>query len=182
MKKGEKWKIIFLDVDGVICLGKDHFRGFNSEAMDRLKWVIEQTGAKVVISSSWRTGNLEKTKLEFPEWLREHIIDETKSNYHYVKSSFNSVRGNEIQTWIHDHLDYPWYAWPELDAEYRTYKEDGSFKKMDSNRVGRDFTYVILDDDIDMLYVQKDWFINTEMMEGLTQELAEKCVKILNKI
>lgn len=181
-KPGEKWKIIFLDVDGVLSLGKDGFRGLNPIALENLEWVIQETGAKVVVSSSWRTGNIEKTKLEFPEWLREHIIDETVSGYNYAKSSFQTFRGNEIATWVHDHLDYPWYAWPEVDELYRLLNPDGSFKMMNSNRVGKDYAYVIIDDDNDMMLFQRDWFVHTEMQDGLTKQKAEDCIKILNKI
>ena len=182
MKPGEKWKIIFLDIDGVLCLGKDHFRGMNSKALENLKFIINETGAKIVVSSSWREGDIEKTKLHFPEWFHEHIIDETVHHYHYVKSSFQVYRGNEIQTWIHDHLTYPWYAYPEYNELYSTYKEDGSFKKMNSNKLNEDYTYVILDDDTDMLYWQRNNFVRTEMMDGLTKQKANKCIKILNKI
>ena len=47
-KPGEKWKIIFLDVDGVICLGKDGYSGFNTEALENLRKIIEKTGVKIV--------------------------------------------------------------------------------------------------------------------------------------
>lgn len=181
-KPGEKWKIIFLDVDGVICLGKDGYSGFNTEALENLRKIIEKTNARIVISSSWRCGDLEKTKEQFPQWLREFIIDETIRYYNYVKSPLRVFRGNEIETWIHDHLDYPWKAWEELDELYQTLKPDGSFKKMNSNRVGQDYTYVILDDDNDMLYFQKDWFVNTSTMEGLDKQKTEECIQILNRI
>lgn len=181
-KKGDKWKIIFLDVDGVISIGDDGWSGFNISCMYLLKDIIEKTSAKVVISSSWRTGNLQKTKEYFPPWLQDNIISETPFDRHYVKSSFQTVRGNEIETWIHDHLTYPWYAWPEIDESYRLYNEDGNFKMMDSNRAGKDFTYCILDDDNDMLYTQTKWFIQTDSMKGLTKQNAESCIKILNQI
>lgn len=181
-KPGDKWKIIFLDVYGVIYIGKDNYNHFNKDALDHLKWIIEQTGAKIVISSSWREGDLEKTKLLFPEWIREHIIDETIRYYSYIKPPLKVCRGNEIATWVDQHLDYPWKAWPEVGELYTIKHEDGSFQKMKSNWVGIDYTYVIIDDDIDMMYFQKDWFVNTDADEGLTRKKAEECVKILNRI
>ena len=51
---------------------------------------------------------------------------------------------------------------------------------MNSNKLNVDFSYVILDDDTDMLYDQKDNFIHTECVNGLTKELADKAIKILN--
>ena len=69
---------------------------------------------------------------------------------------------------------------PELNKQYQTLNEDGSFKIMNSNKLNVDFSYVILDDDTDMLYDQKDNFIHTECINGLTKELADKAIKILN--
>lgn len=43
-----------------------------------------------------------------------------------------------------------------------------------------DSNYVILDDDNDMLDIQKNNFINTDFNVGLTKQDAEKAVKILN--
>lgn len=181
-KHGDKWKIIFLDIDGVICLGRDGFNQFNTDALTNLKRVIDETGAKIVISSSWRTGDIERTKHIFPEWLREYIIDETVRYDEYVKATFKVFRGNEIATWVYEHLEYPWKAWSDVEESYKVYNENNSFIKMNSNNVGTDFTYVILDDDNDMMYFQKDWFVNTNTNDGLTNEKAEECIKILNKI
>lgn len=182
MKLGEKWKIIFLDIDGVVCTGRVRFNGFDPIATGRLKEIIDATGAKVVVSSSWRTGILEKTKAQLPEWLREHVIDETICKYHYSKSELVTVRGNEIQSWIENHLMYPWHANPELDEMYKTFKEDGSFKMMNSNKSNKDYTYLILDDDTDMLYWHRNNFINTRMFNGISKPNVKKAIKILNKI
>lgn len=62
IRKGEKLKIIFLDVDGVINTNRNHFTKLDEIALEYLKIIIESTGAKIVISSSWRTGSLEETK------------------------------------------------------------------------------------------------------------------------
>jgi hypothetical protein len=182
MKKGEKWKIIFLDVDGVICTGRLRFNGLDPIPMGHLKRIIDETGAKVVISSSWRRRELEKTKSLFPEWLQEHIIDQTVFKHDYCKPTLQTYRGNEIQTWIHDHLDFPWYGYPELQENYTTRNEDGSFKIMNSNYANVDYTYVILDDDSDMLYWQKDNFVITNHKKGLNKRNANKAIRILNKI
>lgn len=42
-------------------------------------------------------------------------------------------------------------------------------------------SYVILDDDSDMLDSQLSHFIKTNMKEGLTPELADKAIEILNR-
>lgn len=182
MKPGEKWKIIFLDVDGVLCIPP--YVGFNKSCMDNLMFILEQTDAKVVISSSWRMGDLEKTRVLFPERLQPYIIGETIRGYREtVKgSSLPICRGNEIKHWLDRHVVYPWHACPELDELYIIRNEDGTFQKMNSNDLNKDYSYVILDDDNDMLYQQKDNFVLVKHKIGLTMKDAEKAVLILNKI
>ena len=55
-------KIIFLDIDGVLNVigqGHDEFgQIFHKHFEDNLRWVIDKTGAKIVISSSWRGSGL----------------------------------------------------------------------------------------------------------------------------
>lgn len=177
-------KILFLDVDGVINTQKYHFSKFDEECLERIKRIIETTGCKIVISSSWREGNLEKTKKRFPEWMHEHIIDETIRGYHETRkgSSLPIVRGNEIKHWVDRNLKYPWHANPEMDEMYREYNEDGSFKKMKSNNLNTHYTYVIIDDDSDMLLEQMEQFIQTDSYKGINDSDVEKAILILNKL
>ena len=180
-------KIIFLDVDGVINTTKYHFTKFDEVCLENLQYIIDNTKAKIVISSSWRDEDFTRMKnnfLEhgFTESLWNEIIDITVRGYRYVVKGSNLpiVRGNEIKQWIDTKLIYPWHSNPELNKQYQTLNEDGSFKIMNSNKLNVDFSYVILDDDTDMLYDQKDNFIHTECINGLTKELADKAIKILN--
>jgi hypothetical protein len=60
-------KIIFLDIDGVLnnvyCESRDKFGcTFHSNFVDNLRSIIDKTGAKIVISSSWRTDGLDIMK------------------------------------------------------------------------------------------------------------------------
>ena len=43
-------KVIFLDVDGVICID----RKLSNSCIENLKCIIENTGAEIVLSSNWR--------------------------------------------------------------------------------------------------------------------------------
>src|ERR1035437_5557424 len=61
MKK--KRKIIFLDIDGVICTQKelkskfrypDTYEGFNDACLRRIEHIVQETGAEIVISSDWK--------------------------------------------------------------------------------------------------------------------------------
>jgi hypothetical protein len=42
--------IIFLDIDGVICLGRE----IDQECLKNLKAIVDVTSARIVLSSSWR--------------------------------------------------------------------------------------------------------------------------------
>ena len=48
-------------------------------------------------------------------------------------------------------------------------------------KIGVDYQYVILDDDIDMLYTQKNNFVNTNSDLGLTETDCEIAIQILNR-
>lgn len=182
-------KILFLDIDGVLCLPEDNYEKLNERAVQRLELIVMRTYCKIVVSSSWRCGDLELTKKSliekgFTPFLANEIIGETIRAYHQtIKGSHLAVcRGNEIKTWVDRNLVYPWHENPEMDAQYRILKEDGSFKSMRSNKAGVDFSYVILDDDNDMLLCQKDYFVNTDGRFGLTKQDYLKAIGILNQI
>lgn len=186
MKHDHPDKIIFLDIDGVINTTKYRFQKFDEVSMQHLEDILDATGAKIVVSSSWRSDR-ERMKDSFMEHgctqkIWDAVIDITVRGYDYMKpkSTFPIVRGNEIKEWIDHHLKFPWYANPETNELYSTFNKDGSFKMMNHNQKGQDYSYLILDDDIDMLYDQKDNFINTHCDTGITKEHVEQAIKILN--
>ena len=53
-------KIIFLDFDGVITTLKSNW-AIDNEKVELVKQICDATGAKIVISSSWRRYTLEQT-------------------------------------------------------------------------------------------------------------------------
>ena len=185
-------KIIFLDIDGVIATPKTIRNGMfylTPECEDNLKHIIENTCAKIVLISSWRYNTLEVTKDYMDSMgfnLTPHIIGITIRAYQYLdktqKIHLSIPRGVEIKQWIDTHLTYPWYAYPERHKEWEILNEDGSFKIMKHQEVGKDFNYVILDDDTDMLLEHKDYFIWCNPDNGL--EFGEACqaIEILNNI
>ena len=62
----KEMKIIFLDIDGVLnvyCESRDEYGCcFHSHLVENLRILIEQTGAKIVIISTWRFSGLEIIK------------------------------------------------------------------------------------------------------------------------
>lgn len=172
-------KIIFLDIDGVlnvevfinafwaICkqlklnrAEENNFRQVNLRdeygnlfcptACNQLAWIIKETGAKIVISSTWRHSGL---KVMQEMWkarnLPGEVIDITPSNRQDRNLPFKerADRGHEIKEW------------------------------MSKNKVDR---YVIFDDDDDMLPEQEANFIQVDEMYGIMGLDAEKAIQILN--
>lgn len=180
-------KIIFLDVDGVINI--PNYIKFDKNCLNNLRLIIEKTGAKIIVSSSWRTGSLVTTKQAltdggFPNDLLPFVIGETLRKWSQtIKGShLKVVRGNEIGTWVDRNLRYAWHDNPDMLEQYKVLREDGSFKMMRSNVSGKDFSYVILDDDNDMLLCQSNYFVHTDGLVGLTKENVKEAVYILNRI
>lgn len=186
MKHDHPDKIIFLDIDGVLNTSRHRYMKFDEEAMKNLEDILDATGAKIVVSSSWRSSREIMIPLFSGHGCTQKIINAiigiTVRGYDYVKpkSDLPIVRGNEIKEWIDRHLKFPWHADPSCDIKYRTFREDGSFRMMDHNENGKDYSYLILDYDTDMLYEQRNNFINTNALDGITKEHVEQAIKILN--
>lgn len=166
-----KEKIIFLDIDGVLNHESYYEReGWQQELADKYGWpqsdidtesvkvlnrIIEETGAKVVISSTWRKGHPpeEMQKILEMRGFTGEVIGATG-----IARQEWAVRGNEIRAWQIENAD------------------------LIPNRYGRHFSnYVIFDDDTDMLFWQKDNFIITTNKYGLTEELGDQAIEILNE-
>lgn len=182
-------KIIFLDIDGVLCVAQDLYDKLNYCCMLHLERIIKETGAKIVVSSSWRCGDLQLTKNNLVEhgltqFLSDQIVGETIRKYHHVRDSsyLELCRGNEIATYVSRSLRCPWHEYPEMKELYEVKNPDGSFKQMMINKVGVNFSYVILDDNTDMLLCQKDYLIRTFEPDGLNGTNADNAIEILNKI
>jgi len=150
-------KVIFLDIDGVLNLisqGHDKFGSiFHSNFTDNLKYIIDKTNAKIVISSSWRLSGLNWIKdLWLYRNLPGEIIDRTKSIYPSTK------RGYEIQDWL-DNNKYINYCIIDDDTDMLEHQFN-NFVQTSNN------------------YNHTD---NIEGY-GLTKQCSDKVIKILNRI
>ena len=166
-------KIIFLDIDGVLATPdyiKDGMWALNPKKQELLAKIIDETDAKIVLSSSWRWATLEKTKehMESKGFLFiDKLIGVTIRAYQYIdresKIHLSIPRGVEIKQWIDTNI----------------HSENG--KNWDKKKIGVDYNYIILDDDDDMLLEQKNYFIHTNPITGLTEEDVQKAILILNQ-
>lgn len=93
-------RVIFLDIDGVLRRVGDIEGIMNSTLVTIFCQVIENTSARIVISSNWRHGKNWKAHIrkEFREagWDNPPIIGRTQEN-----SGIRGGRGNEIADWLH---------------------------------------------------------------------------------
>lgn len=170
-------KIVFLDIDGVLN-NELWFVGSGStrKADDKKEWelshfdprcvgllndITDFTGAKIVVSSSWRIGRSFDDLQELLEdaGVTGGIIDRTPRLHFTGVEGYNySVpRGNEIKCWM------------ELN------------KDLLGQSIGKYDDYVILDDDSDMLYWQRNNFFWCDPYVGLTNNLAYKVKMFLGK-
>lgn len=173
-------KYLFLDIDGVLN-SQDWYNSdecadlvqpniklttsfhFDPAAIELLNDIVLATECEIVISSSWRKG---RNVHQLQDILREvgfrhpgKIIGTTDSSYNWLKPGVHcpSIRGLEIKVWL-----------------------DLNVRKTKKGFTNDDFTYCILDDDTDMLYEQKDNFVNTNPQVGLTPDDNSRAIKILN--
>lgn len=183
-------KIIFLDIDGVLnhqdwyCHRHEeidqndivsHYPLYEFDP-DSVKWlnhIIEATGSKVVVSSTWRHGRRVEDLQEILDRVGfiGEVIDKTPSmsaKLNVKGTGYTVPRGCEIDWWLENHGKFQRINWSkEVQQEY-----------IDNAKVKN---YVILDDDSDMLYNQREHFVKTYTNNGLTQERAERAIEILNK-
>ena len=105
-------KMIFLDIDGVMNSKRNALRlqaegvsdklmrQFDPEAVQCLNRILNDTGAQIVISSTWRRlWSLDSLRSHFKEQgveRPERIVGETPT-------VFSGCRGREIELWLRDH-------------------------------------------------------------------------------
>ena len=163
-------KVIFLDIDGVLNTKEFHSKmtkdapkdefgyAFDSTAVANLTHIIEETGAVIVISSSWKFYGV--TRLREMWKLRNlpgrvlditpnTISDDILLNANLEEMELGVCRGNEIKEWLSKHQ-------------------------------GKVSNYVIIDDFDDLLPEQEDHAVITDTLIGITEWDANKAIMILN--
>lgn len=162
-------KVIFLDVDGVlnsendlrIYRKKNEITGcilydvVEDRPLKLLKEIVEKTSARIVVSSSWRIG--------------------------CERSGRQSIFGKELYEKLEKRLkDYGMEIYditPSLGTG--TQRGDEIREWLSKNQVEN---FIILDDDSDMCeYADMKNFIHTTYEHGLTEELKNKAIEVLNK-
>lgn len=147
-------KVIFLDFDGVITDTTRSRRVLKSEfdtaAVENLKYLIEQTGARIVVSSVWRTVRCNNSYIAMATILAAAGLGKRGFLHEDWRThpGGDSPRGENIKEWLSRH--------PEVTS------------------------YVILDDSNDMLDTQMDNFVHVDYKNGLTFSDVTRAMEILN--
>lgn len=164
-------KIIFLDIDGVLntkywykhmdkSTVKDKYGyAFDPNAVSNLKRIIDETGANIVISSSWKCMGMTELKAM---WRDRHLpgkvigitpdydMDESLTTDSDT-TRLHQIRGLEIKDWLIIH--------------------------------GKHVSgYVIVDDTDSILQEQQRHFIQTDPEVGITPNDALRAIMALNDV
>lgn len=104
-------KVIFLDIDGVlcsyrssiayggfpICLDKNHIKKFDHVAVNLIKKLCHETKSKIIISSTWR---LTTPITKFKKFLNLPVIGVTPQVNGEYGRSLGVISAIKFSTWI----------------------------------------------------------------------------------
>ena len=104
-------RYLFLDIDGPLNTGRNDFldpdrygHHFDDAAVRNLRRIVEETGAKIVVSSSWRHMGLERIRDIWERWgLPGDIVGCTPGAW--GSDRVFSSRGEEIRQWLTENAD-----------------------------------------------------------------------------
>ncbi len=164
-------KIIFLDLDGVLNTGHyQHFLTYNNEAwqdkhgmlfdpavVQQLKRIIDATHADIVIESSWKHLGLEAMQTMWTDReMPGKVIDITPTS---ISDRF--LLGATSDSGMRQCKGVEIECW---------LGDNGS----------EDMRYVIIDDEYVIMDFQMPFFLQVDSYSGLTEEIADKAIEILN--
>ena len=149
-------KYIFLDFDGVINTPKGKFA---KKAVANLLHLVERSDAKIIISSTWRLQGMEYIlKL----WQEHHMPGEVIGLTPSCNSvNFSNVDGVEEWQGLHVSKGLEIAEWLRLNAK-------------------EPYRYIILDDEEDFLFSQREHLVKVEGSKGLSKTDVREAIKILN--
>lgn len=160
-------KYIFLDIDGVLnsehTFGNKISESISDQYLENLRTIVEETDAKLVLSSSWRVyfgENINDPRnslaINLVKSLAKHNL-KLYSSTPFIKGEFSNERGLEIKTCIEQHkiTDYVIID----DEEFSDFKTHLDMSRFIQTNFGDETT--------------------TIENEGLNKKIAEKAIEIL---
>ena len=149
-------KYIFLDFDGVINTPKGKFA---KKAVANLLHLVERSDAKIIISSTWRLQGMEYIQQLWQEYqLPGEVIGLTPS---CNSINFSNVDGQEEWQGLHGCKGLEIAEWLRLNAK-------------------EPYRYIILDDEEDFLFSQREHLVKVEGSKGLDKADVRVAIQILN--
>lgn len=116
-------KYIFLDIDGPLNTGRNDYldpdrygHHFDDMAVNNLRRIVDQTGATIVISSTWRHLGLERLREIWADWMMPGEIDGCTPGV-WGDGRLFDTRGEEIQQWLLENTDgnYSYVVLDDMD-------------------------------------------------------------------
>jgi hypothetical protein len=165
-------KYLFLDIDGVLNTGcyqdllmkseqdiiDEDGALFNPIAIENLKYIVEKTSAKIVLTSTWRMDGIEAMR---EMWERRRM-----PSYIYGITPHSITRFADIDT----HNEWFKHAICSRGMEVNEW--------LQRNSKGTN-AYAIIDDEDDFLFFQAKHVALTNPYDGLTKEIADMVIQIL---
>lgn len=151
----EKNRIIFLDIDGVLATTYSHYN-VDPQKVKLLEDIIKATDAKIVVSSSWSVGcrNAEEfIERDFRGFFERKTKEITEDSL-FIKSIID----------VTDHMG--------------SARGDEIQRWLDAHEDEVE-SYVIIDDDIDMLEEQLFHFVQTDGWYGLSDRTVFLAIQVL---
>lgn len=148
-------KIIFLDFDGVISTFEKRWNVDNNKVKLILD-IINTVNAKIVVSSSWCVGC--------------QTIDDFKKRL-FGDYGKKVSKDNNLMTMIEHMVGV---------TDHMGYCRGDEINRWINNHENEIESYVIIDDDSDMLDEQLFNFVQTDTYEGITEREVKLCIDILN--
>jgi hypothetical protein len=122
-------KILFLDLDGVMCTSACYGRGkknkwesymFDPKSVAILNFILQETGAEIILTSDWRTNyTLQEMREIFTHnFVLKGPIGFTPSSNTYLGNNLEGGRTDEIRMWLNTHAwknDIKWVVVDDLN-------------------------------------------------------------------
>lgn len=161
--------IIFLDIDGVLCLHKE----IDKKCLQHLKTIVDATSARIVLSSSWRYS------MCFDHFVL--LILELNVLFRFFPKSRAQVEASFKEIGIDSLL-----GWTGSQGKSRVDEIYHWLKKFDTKTIPEDITVRkwIAIDDMDLLKLDEnrmhDHFVLTMTLGGITEETVKEAILLLS--